>query len=376
MRSIRQPFILSKKCSIGYNANIKATPSIAIITCYKQPDYVRAVSLRQGLRESGVFKDVIVIKNRHTNVLRYVDVLLSLLKVRVTKNPDVYLLTFRGYEILPLVLMIAIGKKVVYDEFINPYEWFVYEHHKFADGSVPAKFLRALYTWMGKRVTTILTDTPSHAAYSANLMSLPVKKYASIPVSTDENTFKPIATKPHKKFRVLYYGNMLPLHGLQYVLEAAVKLADDKDIVFHFVGGKADAQAMVQSATEQCANIEYDAWIPYEKLPETFAISDLCLGGPFGGTVQSQFVVTGKTYQFLAAARPVVVGANKESHVFTDKQDALIVPEKSADALVDAIVWAKNHPKELAALAKQGRSLYEQDFSNQRVATDLQRIFS
>lgn len=351
-------------------------PRIAIVTCYRQPDYVRAVSLRQGLRDSDLFEEVIVIKNKHTGVLRYLEVIGQLLKVRFTKNPDVYLLTFRGYEMLPVVLLIALGKKVIYDELINPYEWFVYEHKKFSDTSLQAKLLRGAYRFMGKRVAAVIADTPSHAAYSAELLQLPPKKYMSIPVSTDEQTFAPQPVQPHQGFRVIYYGSMLPLHGLSYVIEAAVDLADHPDIVFHLIGGKKEVVEKIEAARERGAHIEYDEWVDYAKLPGLVAQSDLCLGGPFGGTVQSQFVITGKTYQFLASAKPVIIGDNKESHVFTNKETALIVPEANSATLKDTILWAYDHPKELARIGQAGRELYLQSFSNKQVAADLRRLFA
>lgn len=350
--------------------------SICIVTCYKQPDYVRAISLRQGVRQSGVFDDVWVVKNHSVGAMRYFEVTAQLIKLRLTKNPDIYLLTFRGYELLPVLLLIAAGKKVVYDEFINPYEWFVDEHHKFADGSLPARLLRSVFRWCGKRTTAILTDTPSHADYSAARMGLPRSLYHSIPVSTDEATFYPQSPRPHDGFRVLYYGNMLPLHGVQYVIEAARLLADDPSITFHIVGGKQAVAEEVRTAVAAGARIDYTSWVPYAELPAVFAVSDLCLGGPFGGTVQSQFVVTGKSYQFMASARPVVIGANQESLRFQDRRNALIVPQADAAALVRIIRWASQHPAQLAEIAAHGRALYETEYSNSRIAEDLRRLFT
>lgn len=350
-------------------------PSVCVVTCYKQPDYVRALALRQGLRETHLFENVFVVKNTSTGVKRYFETLWRLTKVRFTKNPDVYVLTFRGYETLPLVRLITAGKKLLYDEFINPLEWFAYEHHKFAPDSLPAKVMRGVFRWYGRRSALILTDTQSHADFSADLMQLPIDHYAAIPVGTDELTFKPAKPKKHAGFRVLYYGNMLPLHGVEYVLDAAVQLASRDDITFHLVGGKKPTEDLIEQAKAAGAHIDYDKWVDYGKLPEVFAKTDLCLGGPFGGTVQSQFVVTGKTYQFMAAARPAVVGENHETHIFKDKKDALVVPQADAEALKDTILWAANHPDELAKIGEAGRALYEAKFSSQQIAADLKRLF-
>ncbi len=360
--------------------NDSKKPTICIVTCYRQPDYLRAVTLRQGLKDCDVFSEVTVIKNRHTNALRYIDVLIDLIKVRFNKNPDAYLITFRGYELLPLVLIIGAGKKIIYDEFINPVEWFVYEHKYFVGPlSFLGHLLRICYSAMMKKTNAIIADTDSHAKYSSQLMSVPINKYFTIPVGADETIFRPatITTrKPGQPFRVLYYGSMLPLHGINYVLEAAIIMASNQDIEFHIVGGKKKIAKIVEGARALGANIRYETWVDYKKLPQLFASSDLCLGGPFGNTVQSQYVITGKTYQFLASARPTLIGDNQETKLFVDKKNAIMVPRASQAALVGAIEWAFLHPKELHLIAQNGRKLYEQEFSSRQIADYLRRLFA
>jgi len=356
--------------------NDSRKPTICIVTCYRQPDYLRAATLRQGLKDSEVFSEVTIVKNRHTNVLRYADVILELLKVRFTKNPDAYLITFRGYELLPLILMIGAGKKILYDEFINPVEWFVYEH-KYLVG--PLSFLgyliRFFYSKMMKHTQAVIADTDSHADYSAKLMLLPTSKYFVIPVGADESMFKPLPAPAKKQFRVLYYGSMLPLHGIGYVLDAAVKLASNSNIEFHIVGGKHAVAEAVKDARSRGARIHYDSWIEYSKLPKIFEQSNICLGGPFGDTVQAQYVVTGKTYQFLASTRATIVGKNQETRLFTDKKDALVVSQADSDAIARVIEWAYAHPNELQVIAENGRKLYERLFSSKQIANDLRRLF-
>lgn len=42
-------------------------------------------------------------KNTRLSILRYFEVLWSVAKLRVLANPDTYIITFRGYEILPFM---------------------------------------------------------------------------------------------------------------------------------------------------------------------------------------------------------------------------------------------------------------------------------
>lgn len=344
---------------------------IAVITCQPDPDYVRARVIRAGISELPEW-ELVVIKNSQRGVLRYPEVAFTLLRTRFTDNPDAYLLTFRGYEMLPWLLFVAMGKRVIFDEFINALEWAAYEHKKFDPNGFFGKTFNMIYGFLLRRCDTILTDTDVHADLSAELSTVPRTSYESLPVGTDETVFFP-AAKPVKKadFNVFFYGNILPLHGLATMIEATLLLKDNSKVRFTFVGGKPEHKVLIDRAIADGAQITYKSYVPFADLPEYVHSASLCLGGPFGDTYQSQYVVTGKTYQFLAAGAPTVVGASQASAIFTDKKDCLLVPQGNADALADAIVWAQKHPEKLAAIGIAGRALYEAEFSNAVIARRL-----
>jgi len=366
---------------------------LCVITCYSQPDYVRAVTLRSAAdRLDGV--DLVVVKNSHTGILRYFEIVAKLLMVRFRQNPDVYLLTFRGYEMLLPVRLLSLGKSLVYDEFINPIEWVVKEKRQVRakNGSgrlyaatvrlasrlivavVASPAFRYLYKTLIESVDTVLTDTASHADISAELTGVRRDKFFPIPVGTDEKVFTNTTKRSdNDTFTVLYYGNMLPLHGLSHVIEAATIMAHDK-VKFVLVGGDKQVADDVAAAITQGARIDYRPWVEFDKLPELMRSADLCLAGPFGDTFQAQYVITGKAYQFLAIGRPTVVGANLESGVFTDKTDALIVTRGDADALVRTIEWAKANPKRLTDIGAAGRKLYDERYSNKALVEYMRTL--
>jgi glycosyltransferase involved in cell wall biosynthesis len=345
---------------------------ICVITCYKQPDYVRAKTLRAAL---GQIKgaEVAVVKNDTTGIMRYAQVMLRLLKARVRQKPDMYVLTFRGYEVLLPVRLLTAGKPLVYDEFINPIEWLAYEHKKISPKSPLTWLLRTFYRTLLKSVNLILTDTASHADLSAGLMKLDRGKFCVVPVGTDEATFE-VAEPEYAEgdeFTVLYYGNMLPLHGLNYVIEAAVKLNHDP-VKFILIGGNAKVAHDVAFAVGNGANIEYHAWVEFERLPLLMRSADLCLAGPFGGTFQSEYVITGKAYQYMALGRPMMIGENKESGTFRNKLEALIVPQADTDAIVEAVRWSMRNRNRLYAMGKKAQALYEREFSTNVLSARLE----
>jgi len=348
--------------------------TICVITCYRDPDYGRAWVLRSALKLLPEY-NVIVIKNSHKGLLRYPEVLAKLLFTRLRRNPDMYLLTFRGYELLPFFLLLTIGKKRLYDEMINLIEWHVYEHHKWREDGLAHHFWRALYgSWL-RRCDIILTDTDSHAASAAKLMGMPRNAFFTVPIGAVEEVMTPSAKPPKRSagFTVLYNGNMLPNHGIQYVLDAALLLKSRPDIRFVFLGSAKAADA-VEAARRRGAHVKFQSWIPFKELPKAIEASSLTLSGPFGGTVQSGMVVNGKTYQHLAMRSPTIVGANSVKHGLVDGKNALIVPQANARALADKIAWAADHPKKLQAIGAAGRRLYDERYSYPKLAKILESM--
>jgi glycosyltransferase involved in cell wall biosynthesis len=339
---------------------------IAIITCYDQNNYIRARGLRTALLAcEGA--ETVVVKNQHKGLARYLEVPLRVLQLRFREKPDAYVVTFRGYEMLLFMRLTGVRKPIIFDEMINLVEY-LEEHGKTRAGTALDRGLRRFYHWLVAGAQLILADTRAHAVFSAKMSSLPLSRYRVIPVAAEESLFfperLPAAKGAQKPFTVFYYGNgMTPLHGLEHVLEAATLLKDNPGIHFNIVGGKQLAAAACAAAADRGAHVTYETWVPFEELPGRVHSAGLCLGGPFGKTLQSQFVITGKTTQFLACAAPVLAGKNKVSGMFIDKQNCLLVPPAQPEAIAEAIAWAAAHPAELKRIGLAGRKLYETHFS-------------
>lgn len=367
---------------------------LCIITCYNQPDYVRAQSLRAAARLLDNV-EVIETKNANKGILRYIEVFWKVLQVRVKDNPDVYLLTFRGYEMLLPIRLISWGRPLIYDEFINPIEWVALEKRQVEANQlsnklyaaliavvsriivfiVSSRLFKQLYRLLVSSVELILADTDSHAAASAKITGIERSKIEAVFVGTDESTFRGRTSEriENEQFTVFYYGNMLPLHGLRYVIDAAVKMKHD-DVKFVLVGGNAKVAHDVAHAVGNGAKIEYHAWVEFERLPKLMQQADACLAGPFGGTFQAQYVITGKTYQYLAMGSPTIIGANEETHNFTHKKNVLITPQADVDGLVETIHWAMKHQDKLPVIGEAGRKLYDEKFSVPVLARQLEKI--
>lgn len=364
-----------------YNSVVKKTKKICVITCYKHPDYVRGEVLAEAIAHNSDY-ELVRIKNKHKGLFRYPEIILKLIWARASQRPDVYILTFRGYEVLPFVRLISIGKKLIFDEFINPIEW-TFNEHKKVSHSWLLGLSKAFYRLILRSVRVVMTDTDAHAKLSSELMGLPQTKFYTVPVGTDEKLFRHTKTSGKRKiFEVFFYGNMLPLHGMKYMLGAIKILLAENDLPelhITLIGGRGN-KTMVSMVNEFIETngltdrVTYLEWADYKKLPEYIAKADLCLGGPFGNTPQSSRVITGKTFQFLAMGRPVLIGKTEESEIFEDKKNCIIVKQGSAQAIADGISWAYNNKLKLTSIGNNGRELFVNNFSVKSISQVLAKI--
>ncbi len=341
---------------------------VCYVLSYKHPNYIRSLVLLDLLRAHDHI-ELIEARNTTKNLLRYPQTLLKLIHIRLTQQPDIYVLGFRGYEIFLPVRLLTFGKPLIYDEFINLYDWFVHEHKKLSHNSVLAWLLRAYSKWTLELSDKILTDTKLNAAFSSRVHTMNPDKFVSIYVGTDESTFEAVEQKQSntRTFEVFFYGTMLPLHGLEHLLEAALAL-QGKPIHFTVIGGKGGRyEKLIRNflSENKKAKIDYEPWANYQELPDYIAKADLCLGGPFGGTSQGRKVITGKTFQFLAMRKPVLVGHVDEAVGFKDGVNCLEVEQGSADELREKILWAYNNRDKLPRIGAAGQKLYQTQFSRQ-----------
>jgi glycosyltransferase involved in cell wall biosynthesis len=357
------------------------TMKITTVTCYHEPNYVRAATLRNALNLMPE-NQVQIIKNTNKNIIRYPEVIFKLIYSKFIFDPDCYLLTFRGQEILPIVLFIAGKKPVIFDEFIIPIAWAKYENHKKNIGNsfkiYSTKLLYPLYNKLLNKAVRILSDTQAHSVLSSHLSGLPITRYSVIPVGADETLFisSKKATKKNKKFIVFFYGGMYPLHGLRYILEATVFLKQHSQIKFIIAGGDKITAKAIHDAQSKGANIKYKKWVNLSELPNYINRASLCLAGPFGNTVQAESVITGKTYQYLACSAPTLLGDNSavRDH-FKDDVNSLIVKRGDSALLAEKILWAFKNKNKLSQIGINGKALYDKQFSTSEIALKLNSLF-
>jgi glycosyltransferase involved in cell wall biosynthesis len=349
------------------------------VVCYRDPEYVRTRNFRAAM---GRMENVVVYDatNTRRGWLRYFETITKTLTIRLRHNPDVYVLGFRGHEIFWFIRLIAVGKRMVFDEFMSPSDALLSEKKAGVAGRLLG-YLTLPFEWMCLRFSgRCLTDTWLHEEFIATRFGIPREKIDVVYVGAGPSDDRPKQqtvnenTTGTTRLSVLFYGTFLPLHGMDVVLRAC-KLLEDRPIEFRIIGGRGKPLARFLALLEELkpGNVTHDTWVDFEDLQSTvIPNADLCLGGPFGGTPQARRVITGKTFQFLAQSKPTVVGRVSEPVNFVDRENCLLVDQASPESLAEAFEWSLANRERLPNIGKNGNQLFRDQFSIDALATQLE----
>nr|WP_246415627.1 glycosyltransferase [Novosphingobium taihuense] len=198
--------------------------------------------------------------------------------------------------------------------------------------------------WLATRVTNlVLLDTQEHARHVAEIFGLAHNKVRSVWVGVEDDTFRRAeAPKLHGPVKVLFYGQFIPLHGLDTIVDAIAGLAtrdEGPNLRFTIVGTGQEAPRIdAKLAALNLANVERIQWVDYTKLPALIAASDICLG-VFASGGKAARVIPNKVFQILAVGRPLVTMDSPAIREIIEPGAAVrLVRPGDSDSLADAIV--------------------------------------
>src|SRR6187551_642451 len=116
------------------------TLSVCYILSYYIPDYVRTRTLVSALEKIDHIK-LYQARNSSKGLIRYFQTLSQLIAIRIVHNPDFYVLGFRGYELFWVVRLLTLGKTLILDHMMSPYDSLMNEHKSVKKGGLIAKLI-------------------------------------------------------------------------------------------------------------------------------------------------------------------------------------------------------------------------------------------
>lgn len=273
------------------------------------------------------------------------------------------------------------GIPVVFDPMISYWDKKVLEQGKWRAEEGRAKRLLAWETKLFNGVDRLLCDTSCHADFFHAHMGVPREKLRVLFTGTDETVFKPADRPeddpphdPKAPLRILYHGAYLPLHGTEYIVEAA-RRTQGLNIHWDFLGWGA-YKAATEEKAKGISNITFLERVPYVEVPRVIRTADIVLG-VFGTTEKASRVIGNKVYEAMACCRPVInefcTGYPPEAK---DCPAITFVPPGDPQAIVDAVLPWIDRRDELFALRKTARDFFERHLSMAVIKQQLADILA
>jgi len=268
---------------------------------------------------------------------------------------DAVIVGYPGHFDLPAARRAARGAPVVFNPLVSLADTFVDDRARFRPGSLAARVLAAVDRHAFRAADLVVCDTQAHADHLAGLAGLDPARVAVCFVGAEERVFRP-GWAPGEPFTCLFVGKLIPLHGLDTVLEAA-RLAPE--LPFRIVGsGQLDALLAGRPA-----NVEHAPWVEYDRLPDELRRAG-CALGIFGTSGKASRVIPNKAFQALACGTPLVTADTPAAReLLADGASALLVPPGDAHALVDALRRLAAEPELAQRLSAGGLDAYREHAS-------------
>ena len=317
-------------------ADLVKDKTVLFITT-KNIDYIRNTQEIRLLKEYSESVDLIY-SDKKNNPLRILDVFGKIIRRKMNK----YDIVFVGFE--PQFVVPFVGKKfknntLIIDYFISVYDTLICDRKKFKNGGLVSKICR----WMDIKTLEVaehvITDTRAHADFFIKEFGGEKERFETIYLEADSSIYYPRNQKKNTetkdKFTVLYFGSILPLQGVDVVLNAIRELNNRSEIYFDIIGPIPEKlNKPIQD------NVSYTTWLSQEELADRIASSDLCLAGHFCKDIEKAGrTIPGKAYIYEMMEKKMILGEGEANHeLFKSDEKHYFVERGNAKKLSDLIV--------------------------------------
>jgi glycosyltransferase involved in cell wall biosynthesis len=270
---------------------------------------------------------------------------------------DVVLVGYPGHFDVPHARRVAGKRPLVFNPLISLHDTLVGDRSRFREGLFTARVLWVVDRRALRLSDLVVADTEANADFLAELGDLPRSRVQVCLVGAEDRLFH-AGWRPDEPFRVLFVGKLIPLHGVETILEAA-RLAPELEVR---VIGSGQLDRVME---DRPANVEWIQWIEYDDLPREYWGAG-CALGIFGTSDKARRVIPNKAYQALACGAPLITADTPASReLLRDEESALLVPPGDPSALAGAMRRLAGDPDLARSLSRGGRAVYEERASEE-----------
>ncbi len=254
------------------------------------------------------------------------------------------------------------GRPVIFNPLVTLTDTVVEDRTLVSRDSMIARLIW-LVDWLTMRIATqVITDTEANAEYLTGTFNLSRNRISVLHVGADEAVFRDVyrVRSDRATIDVLFYGKMVPLHGIETILTAIQQLHASAPQRFRFEiigsGQHTDHVLEFVESSPEC-QITYRSWVAYRRLAQRVANADVVLG-IFGAGAKAARVIPNKVFQAMAVGAPIITRDSPAIREVLDEQSALLIPPGDSDALCSALQRLED-PEYREQLGRGAREAFE-----------------
>lgn len=264
-------------------------------------------------------------------------------------------------------------KKLVFNPLLIIYVGFSEEQGILSKQSLLGKGIKWFESLAYQACDLVFADTPFQESFLIDVFGVSKEKLRVVAIGADDKyyAFTPY-TNVKKTLNVVYYGLYSPIHGVEYIIEAANALKNDPDIRFTMVGNGNTFAATYQRAKDlKLTNMTFHHDKPLSEHPAIIQKGDVFLGFLAKHPTVDR-VIPNKVYQGLALNKVVLTAdAPVTRSVFKHKENVYLVKPANSKALTAAIRELKDNPTLRKRIAAGGYELFVANYTPKAVGAQL-----
>ena len=301
---------------------------------------------------------------------------LSLLREALKLTFDVLIVGFPAHADVPLGRLVCALRRrpLIFDPLVSLYDSAVWDRQLVGHNSLRAGELflaDALGCWLSDLV---LLDTQANIGYFSKTFKVSAGKFRRVWVGADDEVMRPrCGARLFERFTVFFYGSFIPLHGVEYIVEAADVLERRGETIDVLVVGSGQTYSTVlQIARERgVRSVRFAGRVGYEALGELMCASDICLG-IFGRTPKAFRVIPNKVFDAIAVARPVITADTPAvREAFRHGENIFLVRPGDGEALAEAILALKRDDRLRTLLGRVAYEHFRANFSIDAISRQI-----
>jgi len=260
------------------------------------------------------------------------------------------------YVLIAKIPAIIRRKEIIFDAFVSVYNTEVEDRKRYTANSLRARYLWYLDRYSCLFSNTVILDTNEHISYFQNEFNLSNCVFRRVLIGSYENKYLNI--KPKLEYDILFFGNFIPLQGVEFIVESASLI--DSSINVHLIGdGQTYSSARAQAKNLGVQNIIFHGSLSHDNVMQCIMKCRVGLG-IFGNTEKAKRVIPHKAYEIIASRKPLLTGDSPAiREIFTPGEDCLVCQMSSAHSLATTIQNSITDENELGRIAFNGYKLYK-----------------